>query len=606
MIPLNRFRTYRCLVFGNRLSSTRILLCLRVVCSLGALLIAKRGEAARGDIVTQYDFAASAFAMSPTQPYMYATIPSLNSVAIINTNTLAVDTVFVGSGPAGIALSPDGLTAYIANSSSSFVVVFNTQTRTVTNSLLIPEQPQDVVVGNQNRLFVLGTNSIFQIDATTGASAGPNIGEYYIVYSGALEISPDRNSLYYGDYGLSPSSMYKFNVSTPTATLLWESPHGPHGSNGQDLTLSHDGSFISYACGYGQGGYKIAKFRTSDMASLGTFDTDAYPREIAFSPDDQVAYTVHTSGQIDVFDTNTFLSLGPILAADEANELSVDATGKYLFASYTDTFGGGFTGIRVFDTGRVAPPSPAGRGDFNGDGFLDYVLYNSSTRRTVIWYLHGNTLSSSAYGPIIPAGWTLAAVADVNRNGKPDFVLYNANTRQTAIWFLNNAALVSTAYGPALPADWTLNATADFNSDGRPDYVLYNARTGETTIWYLDGTTLTGSAVGPTLPSGWTLRDALDFNANSKPDYLLLNNITRKTALWYLDGATYVTGAYGLTVPSGWSLQGAGDFNANGKPDYVLFEGNTRRTALWYLNGVTRTGSAYGPTLAAGYSLASP
>ncbi len=47
---------------------------------------------------------------------MYATIPSQNSVAIINTNTLAAETVFVGSGPTNLAFSPDGSKAYIANS----------------------------------------------------------------------------------------------------------------------------------------------------------------------------------------------------------------------------------------------------------------------------------------------------------------------------------------------------------------------------------------------------------------------------------------------------------------------------------------------------------
>ena len=53
---------------------------------------------------------------------MYATIPSQNSVAIINTNTLAIeDTVFVRSGPAKLAFLPDGSKAYIANSTSSFV-----------------------------------------------------------------------------------------------------------------------------------------------------------------------------------------------------------------------------------------------------------------------------------------------------------------------------------------------------------------------------------------------------------------------------------------------------------------------------------------------------
>ena len=144
-------------------------------CCVGSYLLANNVYGAFGDVVMSYTFPASSLVMSPTQPLMYATIPSQNSIAIINTNTLTYETVVVGSGPTNLAFSPDASKAYIANSSSNFVVVFDTQTRTVINSFLVPEHPQDVVFANQNRLFVLGENHIFQIDATTGASTGPNV-----------------------------------------------------------------------------------------------------------------------------------------------------------------------------------------------------------------------------------------------------------------------------------------------------------------------------------------------------------------------------------------------------------------------------------------------
>jgi YVTN family beta-propeller protein len=313
--------------------------------------------AAFGDIVAEYTFPASSLMMSPTEALIYATIPSQNSIAIIDTNTLAVEgTVFVGSGPANLAFSPAGSKAYIANSTSDFVVVFDTQTRTVENSFLLPEQPQDVVFGSLNRLWVLGETQIFQIDATTGASTGPSI-DGFVVYSGALEISADRNTLYYADYGLSPSTMYKYDVSTITPILLLQTPFGTAGSNGQDLALSHNGNFICYATGSGQNNYEIAKFRTSDFAMLGSFNTGPYPRVVTFSPDDQVVYVVHTDGEIDVFDANTFLSLGTMFASGEGSELTVDSTGRYLFAGYLDPFWG-FAGTRVFDTGRSAGPTP--------------------------------------------------------------------------------------------------------------------------------------------------------------------------------------------------------------------------------------------------------
>jgi YVTN family beta-propeller protein len=330
-------------------------LLLGLICWLNTLIVADNVHAAFGDILAQYTFPASSLVMLPGQPLMYATIPSQNSVAIINTNTLVVvDTVFVGSGPTNLAFSPDGSKAYIANNTSNFVAVFDTQSRTVINSFLLPEHPQDVVFGNSNRLWVLGDNSIFQIDATTGNSTGPSITNS--IFGGSLEISPDRNTLYYADLGLDPGSMYKYDVTGITPVLLLQTPFGMVGSNGQDLTLSHSGSFICYTTGSGNTNYDIAKFRTSDFAELGSFYTGPYPRALAFSPDDLLVYaSVNTASGIKAFDANTFLLLGTITGPDVASKLTVDSTGGKLFAGYNNYHQ--FLGTIVFDIGRTAHPS---------------------------------------------------------------------------------------------------------------------------------------------------------------------------------------------------------------------------------------------------------
>jgi len=336
-------------------SKITIIVCL----ILNALIVADDVHADFGDIVAQYTLPASSFAMLPGQSLMYATIPSQNSVAIINTNTLVVeDTVFVGSAPTNLAFSPDGSKAYIANSTSNFVAVFDTLSRTVIDSFALPEHPQDVVFGNSNRLWVLGESNIFQIDATTGTSTGPNVSDVF-VYSGSLEISPDRNTLYYGDYGLSPSTMYKIDVSGTNPVLLLQTPFGTVGSNGEDLTISYSGSYICYTNGSGNNSYDIAKFRTSDFLSLGSFVTGPYPTAMAWSPDDVVAYaSVDTLPGIMAFDANTFLSLGTMSGPDVAGKLAVDSTGRYLFAGYYLYFSS-FMGTIVFDTGRTAPtPTP--------------------------------------------------------------------------------------------------------------------------------------------------------------------------------------------------------------------------------------------------------
>ena len=118
----------------------------------------------------------------------------------------------------------------------------------------------------------------------------------------------------------------------------------------------------------------------------------------------------------------------------------------------------------VFAGGAFGPTLPGvwrlvGVTDFNGDGKLDYLLFNASTRQSAIWYLKsGVTFLDGSFGPTIASGYQLTGAADFNGDGKPDYLLYNASTRQTAIWYLNNNIFLSGAFGPTLPASWSLVA----------------------------------------------------------------------------------------------------------------------------------------------------
>jgi Right handed beta helix region/FG-GAP-like repeat len=211
--------------------------------------------------------------------------------------------------------------------------------------------------------------------------------------------------------------------------------------------------------------------------------------------------------------------------------------------------GGDGSDIGAFEFGSFAL-----QGDFNGDGFVDYVLSNVSNRATAVWYLHDNAYLSGGYGATLPIGWTVADVGDFNGDGNPDYALFNASTRQTAIWYLNNRIQVGTIYGPTLPSGWQLVATGDFNGDSKPDYVLYNAGTRQTAIWYLNNNVYVSGAYGPTIASGYGLSGVADFNSDSKPDYLLYSAGTRQTAIWYLNNNIFLGGAFGPNLPVGWTL----------------------------------------------------
>jgi hypothetical protein len=238
--------------------------------------------------------------------------------------------------------------------------------------------------------------------------------------------------------------------------------------------------------------------------------------------------------------------------------------------------------------------------DFNSDGKPDYVLHNTNTRATVVWYMNNNVFVAAARGPGLPAGWRLTSVADFNRDGHPDYALFIPATGQTVIGYLSRTTVIGAAVGPTVPNGWALVATGDFNADGNPDYVLYNAGGHQTAIWYLDNNASIGGGFGPTLPVGWSLTSAADFNGDGCADYALFIPATGQTVIGYLSGTTVIGAAVGPTVPNGWALVATGDFNADGKPDYVLYNSGTRQTAIWYLNNNVFLGSALGPTLPQG------
>ena len=125
------------------------------------------------------------------------------------------------------------------------------------------------------------------------------------------------------------------------------------------------------------------------------------------------------------------------LAFDSAGNLFVSDFGgniyKFTRSGVRSTFASGVSGFLAF--GKPSPPAPT---DFNNDGKPDYLLYNSSTRQTVIWYLNSNIFIGSALGPTVPAGWQPVGVADFNRDGHPDYLLFNEATRGTVIWYMNN------------------------------------------------------------------------------------------------------------------------------------------------------------------------
>jgi YVTN family beta-propeller protein len=317
-----------------------------------------------GTIENTFNFHAFHLIADPNRPYVYATTAS--SLEIINTNTLTVEkSLSLSGGGRGLSLAPDDSTLYVAGGSSNSVYAIDLNLKSVQHSIDVGDVAQSVAAGNNNRLFVETSNSVWfdsvvkQVDATTGASTGPNVLNGGNVYGGNLQISPDRSKLYYATYGLSPGDLYKLDVSGPTATLLWKNSQDI-GENGEQVVLSPDGSMVAYVCGYGYQGYKIPNFSTADMSLKTLFPTGAYPDALAYSPDSKLAYALHTiyPTAIDVYNTNSSSPIGQFTAKDRGSDMMVDRTGQHLFVSYDGVYNN-FSNLVVYATAYNVP-EPSG------------------------------------------------------------------------------------------------------------------------------------------------------------------------------------------------------------------------------------------------------
>lgn len=307
--------------------------------------------AQRGDLLARFnDIFIREFALDEQTNRIYASLPLDDTIAIFDGTTLEQIClpVFIGASPYGLTLSEDGSTLYAALNGEQKIGVFDTATHEVT-TISIPYTPYDIAAGKDGRLYIVTYDSIIQVDSHTGQVAHIFDSDIQINQGGFLQIDKERNTLYFANTRTSNLTLAKFDISHEVPVLLHKNENLVFSSSGQDLTLSHDGEYIYYPCSSGNGdGYTIFKYATSDLSSTGELDTGAYPRKIALSPDDKLAYVTHKERHVDIFSTDTFDNAGSIGfyfgVYSEALQLIVDRSGEHLFASFSDK-------LVVFDTG---------------------------------------------------------------------------------------------------------------------------------------------------------------------------------------------------------------------------------------------------------------
>lgn len=284
--------------------------------------------------------------VDPTRPRLYVSEDTLNALTVVDLEKPRVEKrLFVGSQPAGLAMSPDGTTLYVAVSGGSDVVAIDLKRLEARKTLRFGFTPYSLACPEANKLYI---SSIGQgpriLDLRKNECVGIS-GAPWIRGGDLVQAQPGSGQVFFGATKVSPASVCFLDRSaTPRLVRLHE--HGALGSNLGDMRFSGDGSRLYVCCG---APYYVQVLDPKTLRLLARLDTGPYPRRVAPAPDGSRVYATHAGNHVDVFDAVTFLPVGCIPASGEPTGLAVSRDGRKLVILTAN-------GLWLRDTSQVEPP----------------------------------------------------------------------------------------------------------------------------------------------------------------------------------------------------------------------------------------------------------
>lgn len=341
---------------------------------------------------------------------------------------VVIGTIGVGDTPAGIAVTPDNLFAYVVNNNNDGIpngdsvsvinLVYNTLQQTIHDSSF--NEPYTVTINAAGtKAYVTNSNgsTVSIINLATNTVTGTITG--FDGPSGFV-ITPDGNHAYVNNYG-GPIVGSGNGTTVRVVDLNTNTIVGPALTVGQApaaLAITPDGAYV-YVVSYVDGNIgtgTISIIRTSDNSvQLNAITGFSGPFAIAMTPNGKYAYVTN-------FGSNNFSPVG--------TTVSVVSTTSNLIVN-TITLGVQPSGIAITPDGSFAYVSNYSS-LYNGMGFTNLT---SSQGTINIIDLQTNTVIS----PIIGVGFAPDAIA-ISPNGQFAYVTnYRSNT-------VNIISLPSTFY----------------------------------------------------------------------------------------------------------------------------------------------------------------
>ncbi len=172
----------------------------------------------------------------------------------------------------------------------------------------------------------------------------------------------------------------------------------------------------------------------------------------------------------------------------------------------------------------LAPPwKLSATADFTRDGHPDLVWRNAATQKIVVWTMN-QTVHQGTLVPIpdqaVDANWEIVAALDWNGDHNTDFLWYNSTSGKIVLWFMDAAVHRLTGQFTVPPNagdnNWNVVAAGDYGIGpgglpGTKDIVWRNATSGNIVVWRMDraGNRTSGGFTNPSAPNpnptSWTI-----------------------------------------------------------------------------------------------------
>ena len=298
------------------------------------------------------------------------------------------NTISVGTHPYGVAFSPTGSIAYVANAGSGTVSAIDTASGTVTNTISVGTNPHGVAfspTGSAAYVANTGSDTVSVIDTASGTVTNTiSVGSY--PYAPAT--SPDGSTVYVTNYGSGTVSVIDTASDTVTNTISV-------GTNPEGVAFSPTGS-IAYVANAGSG--TVSVIDTASDTVTNTITGFSNPLGVAFSPTGSAAYITNnaTSGTVSVIDTASNTVTNTISVGSSPQEIAFSPDGSTV---YTPSWSSGT--VSVIATDLSSTPSNANQ---SGIENLQLNAGNLSVSVQGSGSLKGN-IGSSISGTLPAASW---------------------------------------------------------------------------------------------------------------------------------------------------------------------------------------------------------